>query len=416
MKNKKASIEEEIKKLPLSPGVYIFKSIKAEIVYIGKASLLRKRVRSHFSSKSLKRDIFLQRVDKIEHIQTDTQEQALILEASLIKEKKPKYNISLRDDKSYPYVEITKEDFPRIFISRPKKTDKKVNLKKGILLGPYTATGILKLALNLIRRVFPYRSCKTMPKTPCLFFHLNLCPAPCVKNISAWEYSQTIKNITKVLKGERQELILMLEKRMNSFASKMKFEEAARIRDQLSAVYNLYWGKRSTNELVSLKKVLGLDRLPLMIEAIDISSLSGRQATGSVVVFRQGMPDKSNYRRFKIKVVKGIDDYAMMAEVVKRRYSRLIREEIKLPDLVIVDGGKGHVQRVKEELDNLGIRIPLIGIAKKNEEIWFAQKNNPLIISKDNPCLHLIQRIRDEAHRFAKKYHKVLRKKIISGK
>ena len=414
MENKKRSIRDQIKGIPLSCGVYIFKTDKGKVIYIGKALSLKKRITSHFSSSSFKRDIFLRLVDRIEFIVTDTEEQALILEASLIKEKKPKYNVSLRDDKSYPYVEITNEEFPRIFISRPKTKELKKDKTKSILFGPYTETKVLKSALKLIRQVFPYRSCRKMPKKPCLFFHLKLCPAPCIKNISAAQYAQTIKNISKVLGGQRKSLMQTLDKRMNSCSQGMNFEEAAKLRDQIMAVYNLYWGKRGTNELVSLKQVLGLSGIPLVIEAMDISSLGVKLATGSVVVFRNGIPDKNSYRRFKIKTVKRIDDYAMIAEVVKRRYQRLLNENKKLPDLIIIDGGKGHVQTAKEQLDELNISTPVIGIAKRNEEIWFADRSKPLVIAKDRPCLHLVQRIRDEAHRFAKKYHKLLRSKRIT--
>lgn len=415
MKNKRGAISDQIKKIPSSCGIYIFKTDKGEVIYVGKAFSLKKRISSHFSSSSLKRDIFLQLVDRIDFIVTDTEEQALILEASLIKEKKPKYNVSLRDDKSYPYVEITNEQFPRISISRPKKSLKD-HKTKSTLFGPYTETRVLKSALNLIRQVFPYRTCRNMPKKPCLFFHLRLCPSPCIKNISVKDYSEIIKNVSKVLKGQRKELMRVLDKKMNGHSRRMNFEEAAKLRDQILAVYNLYWGKRGTNELISLKQILGLSQIPLAIEAMDISSLAATLATGSVVVFRNGIPDKSSYRRFRIKMVKKIDDYAMIAEVVKRRYTRLLSENKKLPDLIIIDGGKGHVQRAKEELGKLNIAVPVIGIAKKNEEIWFPDKGKPLVIPKDNPCLHLIQRIRDEAHRFAKKYHKLLRNKKMRGK
>ena len=185
----------------------------------------------------------------------------------------------------------------------------------------------------------------------------------------------------------------------------------------------MYRGKPKTHEIISLKETLGLAHLPLVIEAIDISSLAGGQAIGSVVVFREGVADKSQYRKFRIKEVKGIDDYSMMREVVRRRYARLLREHKGFPDLIIVDGGKGHAQAVQEELDRLGITVSVVGIAKKNEELWFPEKGafsrprrNPLRISPGVPCLYLIQRMRDEAHRFARAYHTVLRRKGMVGK
>jgi len=257
----------------------------------------------------------------------------------------------------------------------------------------------------MIRRIFPYRSCGAMPKTACLFYHLKLCPAPCAGNISASSYRGAIESICKMLNGQRKELVKDLKKKMKEAAGRKDFEEAARLRDKLSAVESLYEGRPRTHEIISLKEVLNLPRLPLVIEAFDISSLAGADAVGSSVYFRGGAADKSNYRRFLIKEAKQRDDYAMIVQVLRRRYSRLIKEKKKLPDLIIVDGGKGHVMAGHRELKTLGVFVPIIGIAKRNEEIWFPFKEKPLIISKDSPSLHLIQRIRDEAHRFAHKYH-----------
>jgi len=437
---KRSMLKEKIKDFPKTPGVYIMRSKEGGVLYVGKALSLKKRVGSYFARTlhSPKADILLAAVADIEHIECATEEQALILEASLIKEKKPKYNIALRDGESYLYLEITREKFPRIYpvrkilcgkpqvrysflagaefntlseisnriyIRRPKK---KI---KGFLFGPYPKAKPLKAALNLIRRIFPYRSCTAMPKRACLFLHLDLCPAPCAKKISSSEYKENIKSICKVLRGQRKELVRGLQKDMERLAGNEKFEQAALIRDKLLAIHNLYWGRAQTHQLISLKEILDLPSLPLIIEAIDISSLRQEEAVGSLVVFKDGAPDKKNYRRFLIKEVQNLDDYAMMAEVVRRRYSRCRREKKKLPDLIIIDGGRAHARRARRELEKLGVVSPLIGIAKRNEEIWFPHKNEPLIIPKDNSCLHLIQRVRDEAHRFAHNYHLLRRKK-----
>lgn len=400
------SISNVVKTMPLGPGVYMMEARDGQVLYIGKASSLRKRVLSYFSKRtSLKTGILIEHVERIKWIECDSQEQALILEAALIKEKKPRYNVALRDDKSYPYIEITTEEFPRVFISRPKART------KSLLFGPYPKVKIVKSALNLIRKVFPYCSCKGIPKRPCLFFHLNLCPAPFAGYISRLNYKENIEGIIRILKGERQELIRDIRKRMEAAVKGNKFEEAALFRDRLFAIENLYRGRSLTHELLALKEMLHLSSLPLHIEAIDISALGGKEAAGSVVVFRCGSPDKNSYRRYRIKQVPAIDDYAMIGEVVSRRYLRLKNENIKLPDLIIIDGGKGHAQRAREELNRLSITIPLIGIAKRNEEIWYPEKSEPLIIPKDHPSLHLIQRLRDEAHRFARKYHLLLRSK-----
>ncbi|MFA5271388.1 MAG: excinuclease ABC subunit UvrC [Candidatus Omnitrophota bacterium] len=401
-------LKEVVKNLPFTCGVYIMKSKEGDVLYVGKAASLRKRVASYFSRQvSLKTGLLVSHIADIDYIECESQEQALILEAALIKEKKPKYNISLRDDKSYPYVEITNEEFPRIYITR-----KRIN-KNSTFLGPYPQTNVVRSALNTLRRIFPYCSCRCFKKSECLFAHLKLCPAPCTGKILPQGYRENIKAIIKVFKGEREELVESLHNRMQKFSDENKFEEAAEIRDKLNALINLYQGSNLTHELTSLKEVLHLPSTPLYIEAMDISSLSGRHATGSVVVFRNAVADKNSYRRYRIKKVSGIDDYACIAEITQRRYARLCSEKRKMPDLLIIDGGIGHVQTAKKELDKLNLKIPVIGIAKRNEEVWFPESKSPLVISKSSPCLHLIQRIRDEAHRFARKYHLLLRKKKL---
>ncbi|MCK9614947.1 MAG: excinuclease ABC subunit UvrC [Candidatus Omnitrophica bacterium] len=399
-------IKEKIKSLPLSCGVYIMKSKKGEVLYVGKASSLKRRVASYFlKNVSLKTGFLMARVCDINYIECDSEEQALVLEAALIKEKKPKYNIALRDDKSYPFVEITQEQFPRVFITR-KRTN-----KKSLYFGPYPDVGTLKSVLNMIRRIFSYCSCKCFKNTECLFAHIKLCPAPCVGKISQALYKENIEGIKRVLKGEREELMSALRVKMRKLSQRKRYEEAAAARDKIIALENLYKGKNLTHELIALREALNLSSLPLQIEAIDISSLSGTNATGSVVVFKNAVADKNSYRRYRIKEVFSTDDYAMIAEVVRRRYRRLLDEKRNLPELIVIDGGLGHVQAAKMELDKLQLKTPVISIAKRNEEIWFAGKSKPLVIPKDSAALHLIQRLRDEAHRFARKYHLLLRKK-----
>ncbi len=401
-------IRKKINQLPSASGVYIMKSRSGEILYIGKASSLRQRVKSHFSRPpASKPDIFREEVADIAYLECDTPEQALILEAALIKEKKPRYNVALKDNKSYPYIEITREEFPRVFISRPKGKN------KSLLFGPYPETKTLRSALLLVRRIFPYRSCPKIPKRPCLFFHLKLCPAPCSRKISSADYRVNIESISRILKGERRKLAKALEGRMKKLVKNLQFEQAAHLRDKLSAINNLYRGKPRAHAIVSLKEVLKLPRLPLNIEAVDISSLGSRNAAGSIVVFKEGVPVKKNYRRFRIKDAVVNDDYAMVAEVVRRRYLRLIKENKALPDLVIVDGGKGHAAVVSEVLIGLGLSLPVVGLAKKNEEIWFPRSRNPVRLSRGDPGLQLIQRIRDEAHRFAHNYQVVRRRQNL---
>jgi len=400
-------LKEKIKNIPDSCGVYIMRDKDNKILYIGKAVSLKKRIRSHFSNKSLlKTEFLLDEVNDIEYIECNSQEQALLLEAALIKENKPKYNVIFRDDKIYPYVEITKELFPRVFISRPR------NKRDKILFGPFPKVNLIKSALALIRKIFPYRSCKNMPKKACLYFHLNLCPAPCIGKISLKDYKENIDSICKILSGDRLSLIEDLKKKIEFFSNNQEFEKAKLLRDKLFSLHAIYKGKTYEHELLALKEILNLKKIPLIIEGIDISSISGKILVGSVVRFRGSIPDKGNYRRYRIKEVNKNDDYACIAEVVRRRYRKLIIQK-DLPDLIIIDGGLGHLNIAKKELNNLGLDIPIIAIAKKNEEIYLGSLE-PILIPKDNPALHLVQKIRDEAHRFAHKYHLLLRNKIIN--
>jgi excinuclease ABC subunit C len=404
-------IKKKIKQFPDSPGVYMMKTSKGQILYVGKATSLKKRVATYFTSKLLgKTKMLIERTEEVDYIECESPQQALILEAALIKEKKPKYNISLKDSKSYPYLEISKEKYPRVFISRVK--DK----KKSLFFGPYADVSSLREALKLIRKIFPFCSCRGRRSQLCLYYHLGLCPGPCAGKITQLEYNENIKAIKKILKGKRMELISLYKNKMAKLSSLKKFEKAAKMRDKIYAIENIYKGRPRLHELVALKKKLGLSKLPLLIEAIDISALGKNDATGSVVRFKDALADKSNYRRFLIKNVKGADDYKRIEEVVLRRYFRLIREKKELPDLILIDGGKGHVTSAERILKKLGKNITLIGLAKKNEEVWLPNKDKPKIISKNNPALHLLQRIRDEAHRFAHAYHLIRRKKRINFK
>jgi excinuclease ABC subunit C len=400
-------IKEKIKDLPDSCGVYIMKSETGEVLYIGKAVSIKKRVQSHFRSVDPKTSLFTSKVRDIDYVHCDTEEQALLLEATLIRENKPKYNVELKDNKSYPYVLITDEPYPKVLIRRPTQIK-----KKGLLLGPYVNVGLLRKALKLIRAIFPYCSCPR-PRKNCLYCHLNLCPCPGISDITVSRYKDNIDSICKILSGERRELIEKLQVQMKRLSLQAKFEEAALLRDRLVAVYSLYSGRRQAGELLTLKEALNLPKIPFVIEAIDISSLSGQEAAGSVVVFRDGIPDKNNYRRYRIKEIKGIDDFKMIAEVTRRRYRRQKEEGLNLPDLIIIDGGQAHVNVAKKELEGLSLDIPLIGIAKKNEEVWLPRTERPLALPRDNPALYLIQRIRNEAHRFAHRYHALLREKKV---
>jgi excinuclease ABC subunit C len=338
---------------------------------------------------------------------------ALLLEANLIHKFKPRYNISLRDDKSFPFVKISGEEFPAISITR-KKDD-----PLSRYLGPYTNAKLLRNALKIIRRSFAYRSCRHLPGQSCIYGRINLCPAPCLGKISRQEYGRDIDNIVLILEGKADLLIYRLSQLMQDKSSSRDFEAAAAVRDQISTLAELSAGLSGVNrknELEDLKNKLGLKKIPQRIEGFDISNISGKQAVGSMVSFCCGSPDKNNYRRFRIKDVEGIDDYRMLAEVVRRRYSRLTKEKGALPDLLLIDGGKGHLLAAASQLKALGLDLPLVSIAKKEERIYSSQKTRPLSFSKDIPALNLIRRVRDEAHRFAVSYHLLLRRKNLIGK
>ncbi|MCP4652653.1 MAG: GIY-YIG nuclease family protein, partial [Candidatus Omnitrophica bacterium] len=392
-------MKSEINSLPEVCGVYTIKSKDKKIIYIGKAINIKKRLQSHFRNLEARSVAMQQEADSVEYISCDTEEQALILEATLIKENKPKYNVELKDGKSYPYLVLTNDDYPKVHIKRIIKSE----ISDPTLFGPFTNSALLKKALNLTRKIFPFCTCRK-PKRSCLYCHLNLCPYP--PSLSQAKYRENIKGVCQIFSGQRRKLIERMQRRMNALGKQQKFEQAAALRDRLIAIYSLYAGKRQVNELLLLKDVLKLRKIPFIIEAVDIASLSGKYATGAIVRFKDGIPEKSGYRKYKIKETGKIDDYKMIGEVIKRR----LNKKVDLPNLLIIDGGLGHVNTGAKVLDSLRIKIPLIGIAKENEEIYFPNVSKPLILPKSNPALMLIQRVRDEAHRFTHKYHLLLRK------
>ena len=407
-------LKERVLSAPDSPGVYLMRDNRGKVLYVGKANSLRKRLSSYLAkgleSKTL---ALMNKVVDVEFRLVPNEAMALLLEASLVHKFKPRYNISLRDDKSFPFVKISGEEFPSISITR-KKDD-----PLGRYLGPYTNVKLLKNALKIIRRSFAYRSCRHLGSRSCVYGRINLCPEPCIGKISCQDYRRGIDDIVLILEGKADLLIHKLSQLMQDRSRSGDFETAAAVRDQISTLAELSAGLSGVNrksELEDLRNKLGLKKLPERIEGFDISNISGKQAVGSMVSFYCGSPDKNNYRRFRIKDFTGIDDYRMLAEVVRRRYSRLIKEKSVLPDLLLIDGGKGHLLVAARQLKELGLNLPLASIAKKEERIYSSKKRRPLIFSKDTPALNLIRRVRDEAHRFAVSYHLLLRRKDLIGK
>ncbi|MEI6438328.1 MAG: excinuclease ABC subunit UvrC [Candidatus Omnitrophota bacterium] len=409
-------LQDRIKILPLSSGVYLMKDAEGAVIYVGKAVSLRRRVQSYFRGKSqgYKTDLLVKNIADIDHIKTQSEAEALILEASLVKKLQPKYNIDLKDDKSYPYIHISDEKFPVVAIARrsPRSTD----IPPGQWFGPYTDATLIREALALIRKIFPFRSCEPLPDKPCLYHDIGLCDAPCAGKVTAKEYGRMIGRIVLILDGAQDKLYRQLKDDMERAAAAKDFEGAAKLRDQLRAVGALYSSSPDVNyfkEAEQLERALSLPKRPERIECIDISTTMGERSVGSLVSFANGAPDKSNYRRFRIKEVQGMDDFKMIAEVVRRRYGRLKREQRPYPDLVIIDGGKGQLAAAASELHKLEIVIPLISLAKREEEVFVPGKRNPVVLAKDSLALKLLQRARDEAHRFAISYHRLLRGKKV---
>lgn len=512
----------DVKNLPQNSGCYLFRNKNDKVIYVGKAKNIKKRVRSYVQKKELniKTQNMVKRVEFVDFIITDNEVEAFILENTLIKKYQPKYNIDLKDAKSYAYIRITNEDFPRILIARSKKG-------KGKFYGPFVSAKERDYVLRFLRKTFMLRTCKRMPKKPCLRYHIDLCSAPCAKRISKQDYDKEIDKVKLVLSGNTIKLIKQMKKEMNEYAKKSQFEQSLKLRNEIIAIeklrerqnmqrqkrynedvvnyqikddkvylilFNIYKGtltnkdeyifdyiedffdefiiqyysdnpipkeiivpKKMNDSIVSflqtekrgkvkittpqkgekkqllelvekniditffagvdkidaIKTKLKLQETPVVIECFDISHLSGTSTVGSMVQFRNGKPDKNNYRRFKIRSVKNIDDFAAIAEVVRRRYVRLKNEGSELPNLIIIDGGRGQLNFALKELEKLDLKIPIISIAKQFEEIYIPGMIHPLRLEKKDKALKFIQEIRDEAHRFAINYNKLLRKKEL---
>jgi excinuclease ABC subunit C len=428
--------KEKLKDIPDLPGVYIMKNRYGHVLYIGKAASLKKRVSSYFkrnSNLSGRIKLMVEKSSDIFFITTSSEAEALIAESAFIKRYKPRYNIALKDDKSYPYLKLTvNEEYPRLILTRKAK---KVLDAKGEYYGPYTDVKLLRKALAIMKRIFPLRECRRMPKKVCLNYHIGQCYGLCIKAIDKETYHEIVKELKLFLEGQRAKLIDELSQKMKVVVEKKDYEKAAILRDRIRAlsvvprkmsevnhrgtvpegIAYLEKSAKPYDEIIALKYLLGLKRVPRKIEAFDISDISGKEAVGSMIIFIDGRPSKGDYRKFKIRDVKGIDDYKMMEEIIRRRYERVKSEKLPCPDLIIIDGGKGQLNIASSALQELGFeRIPVIGIAKRFEHIYLKRRKEPVIFSQHSPVLHLIQRLRDEAHRFAVSYHRKLRSKKLS--
>lgn len=387
--------------LPSCPGVYFFRDKSGRLLYIGKAINLKRRVSSYFTKKHSDPRIeeLVSQIAKIEHRETDSVIEALILEANLIKRHQPFYNIKLKDDKSFVNIAISREEFPRVFVMRlsAKRLFKNIKIKK--LFGPYPSADTARTALKILRRIFPFRGLEKTREGERFYREILAISEEKAR------YDETIKNLILFLSGKKKRIITDLKKEMAQKSKIGDYEEAGELRDKIFALEHI-------QDVALIKESdwsedLESKRAPARIEAYDISNIFGEYAVGSMVVFTNGKINKDEYRKFKIKSVKGISDTAMLAEVLARR---LNHPEWKFPDLIIIDGGLGQLNAVKKIVKEKGLDIPMLSIAKgptRKGEKLFMTKNAPILDKK------IILAMRDESHRFAISYHRKLKRQGI---
>ena len=444
-----AKLKEKVNALPKLPGVYLFKNAKDKIIYIGKAKRLRDRVKSYFVIKikmSSKTAALVRQIADFDHIEVETELEALILEAELIKKHSPKYNVALKDDKSALHIlirnEEVKKDGKKIKISRVVVAHKNEIKKGDKVYGPYPHGGVVRVLIKTLRKMFPFRDCSPSKfqryeklDAPCFYGHIGLCPAPCINSISAEEYKKNIVRLQKLLDGNAPRLTKSIKKEMDMFSKDLMYEEAAEQRDLLRKINYVSRNFRDPEEYIDnpyliediisqsldalVENIPYLKKIPERVECYDISNLFDKDATGSMVVATNGRLDKSEYRRFRIRFKHTPDDYEMMREVLRRRFKREKSKNKNLkrwgmPDLLVMDGGKGQVSAALEVLTEMKLEIPVVGLAKRFETI-ILEDNGEVSLQKNNPGLLLLQRLRDEAHRFAKKYHLQLRLRKIKA-
>jgi len=428
------AIRSKLSTLPHKPGVYLHKDRFGTVIYVGKARDLRKRVSQYFHPSrrlgwDLKFNALVEAIHDFDFHTVRSEPEALLLESKLIKDFKPRYNVSFRDDKRFLMLKVNLNDpIPNFTFTRLKKDD------GARYFGPFVNSLALRNTVALARRQFNLRGCHVF--TPgaadykhCLYAHLKHCTAPCVGNVTQAQYLDQVRAACDFLEGQCREMQTTLEADMRKAAAAQDYEKAADLRDLLRDLeqtwqrtekfervpYTLPVAIHPENDLVELAQVLGLPSAPQRIEGFDISNISGTFAVASLVSFRNGRPDRVNYRRFKIKTVTGQDDFACIAEAVQRRYTRLQREHQPLPDLILIDGGRGQLNMAVAELKKLGLEhLPVIGLAKEFEEIYLPDKSLPLRPGLNHPAVKLLQRVRDECHRVANSYNAQLRLRKIS--
>jgi excinuclease ABC subunit C len=423
-------LKKTLEALPETPGVYFMKDAKGRTLYIGKAKNLKNRVGTYFH-ESYGDPRIRAMVDKIEDIETlpaPSEVDALLMEARLIKDIQPRYNDRLKDDKSFSMLALTQfDDFPKVWVVR--ETDE-VNAET---YGPFTSAGELRDAVRVLQKIFKFATCsiemrESDPKRrffrPCLLHAIGRCTAPCADRIPKDRYRADIELLRQFLRGGREDVVARLQAAMKEASKALDFERAAELRDQIKSLDGL--AKRSELDYIEgditpmdprdgleeLGRVLGLPAPPRSIEGVDIAHVQGEESVGSLVNFVDGIPFKSGYRKYRIKTVQGIDDFAMIREVVTRRFRRLDEEGKVFPDILLIDGGLGQLNSARAALSDLGVTPPIVLSLAKEEETLF-RDGRPIPLEKSSPALRLMMYVRDEAHRFAQHYHHQLRRKAL---
>lgn len=425
------NLRDSVRNLPETSGVYFFRDQAEKIIYVGKAISLKNRVSSYFSTKvaDAKTKELVKKIAKIEHINTESEVEALILESEMIKRYHPKYNIVWRDDKNFVYIKITDEDYPQVILVRQIVDD------RAKYIGPFVDVVSVRGLLKYLRKIFQFRHCRNLPRKACLQYSIGNCAGPCQEYISKTEYRKNIRNIVRFFEGQTEAVKIDFRKEMKRAVKDEEFEKAALYRNRISWIdkinsLNLIsfeeTNLKSDKALRGLRDVLRLGPLPHRIECYDISNIFGRAAVGSMVVFEDGLPKKDDYRRFEIKTVSRIDDYQMISEVLSRRFRKFGQKKAdrsfsQLPDLIIIDGGKGHLRVAEDTARPFNLSVRIISLAKRQEEIFRLNRGNnndktefeKIILERNSESYFLIQRIRDEAHRFAITYHRSKRGKEL---
>jgi excinuclease ABC subunit C len=435
--------------LPPVPGVYLMKDAAGVVIYIGKALRLPDRVSSYFvpsADLGLQKQPMLEVVSDFEVLECETEWEALLTENRLIKDTKPRFNVRLVDDKTFPYLVVTvNEDYPRVFVTRnPSGIDDRTgerpeHMKAARVFGPFTNAGALREAVQILQRVFRFRTCaldiaagdpKNRYFRPCLLHAIGQCTAPCADRITPTVYGQDIDRFVRFLGSKRSAMLREMREEMGRASSEQAFERAAALRDQIRAIERL--GERAERGdgwqpetevgyiepekgLSSLQKTLGLEDPIRCVEGFDIAHLMGGETVGSKVCFIDGRPFKTEYRRYKIGSV-GNDDYRALQEVVSRRYRDAGQGQELYPEVILIDGGLGQLHAAMEVFDSLDVPPPMVvSLAKKEELIYVQRRSEPIKLGRENAGLRLLQQVRDEAHRFAQHYHHVLRRKKTLG-